>query len=502
MPTLAPRSAAAEDARECPEICAQRADALDNHVVDLAEVRAHTLAEPDRCPPLDGAMILRWLPAEDHSAIVELDEVLFDDERAEPSQQVAPAAVEPNGSGRFARLHPAVVGDRRLTDEGLALYAYARAHVRWNLMAEHLAAKGIANRGAFDRGVASIVATGWLDRSQPRGERAKFEKVVDHWSDPRPADGGAVVLVPLSDFGHGMSLKVVGVLVWLRGHPGAWAREVSERFDIGIDTAQKRINTLIEVGLVKRVTRREGGRVSGVVYYVSGTAPATASGKSASGFAKPRNSTLGKPTSGEAARGEAANGKRARGGTARGKVPHLLKVSPTNDDLERKISKAQKLSPHTQTPAPRPRAARDEADRVCVEIPGLLPEPARVTEAQPDPREARPDEKDLGNHLFESEREIRHPSFTISLEALTMQLVTANLGLSTIEARDVARKTALANGTQWAAEIANGKLSRDVLPYNIPSALRGSVVKQRQKQREQRAGGQAGVGNVPAYMRR
>lgn len=159
-----------------------------------------------------------------------------------------------------------------------------------------------------------------------------------------------------------------------------------------------------------------------------------------------------------------------------------------------------KESTHTQTPALPPRAARDDGDRVCVEIPDLvLPDPVRVTKPQPNPREARPGEKDLGNCLFESEREIRHPSFTISLDALTMQLVTANLGLSTIEARDVARKTALANGTQWAAEIANGKLSQDVLPYSIPNALRASVVKQRQKQRERTP---AGAGAAPAHLRR
>ena len=114
----------------------------------------------------------------------------------------------------------------------------------------------------------------------------------------------------------------------------------------------------------------------------------------------------------------------------------------------------------------------------------------------PDPNAIQDGETDHGNGVFEAPERIRHRDFTINLQALAMRLVTANLGLSKNEADKLAREFALASALQWASEIRNGKLSRDVVPGSIVNALSASIIRLRS------AAASAKPKPLPSYMYR
>lgn len=97
--------------------------------------------------------------------------------------------------------------------------------------------------------------------------------------------------------------------------------------------------------------------------------------------------------------------------------------------------------------------------------------------------------------LFVNCHTVRHRACTLSIEGIAMQLAIYNIGLSTTVARDLVRKAAIAHATQWVTEINNGKLSRDVLPSNPVNFIWGSIVAQRNKQRQSLAKG-------PTYLQR
>lgn len=96
--------------------------------------------------------------------------------------------------------------------------------------------------------------------------------------------------------------------------------------------------------------------------------------------------------------------------------------------------------------------------------------------AQSERGAARDGEVCVGEGVYASADSVRHRAFTISLPAVSMQLVLANLGLNKTECDDLARQTSIAAALQWAAEIDRGRLPYDVLPKSIPNALRASAV--------------------------
>jgi hypothetical protein len=110
----------------------------------------------------------------------------------------------------------------------------------------------------------------------------------------------------------------------------------------------------------------------------------------------------------------------------------------------------------------------------------LPPQPAsgkpRVGVTASGPRDG---EEEIGHGVFVNCNTVRHRHFTISIEAIAMQLATASgLGLTVDEARQYARNGAMSHALDWAAQIENGKLSGDVVPKHIANFIRGSVASQ------------------------
>jgi hypothetical protein len=95
------------------------------------------------------------------------------------------------------------------------------------------------------------------------------------------------------------------------------------------------------------------------------------------------------------------------------------------------------------------------------------------------PDQPKAGEEALPHGVFVNCQTVRHKSFSISIEAVAMQLATASgLGLTVEEARAHAKQSAVAHALQWALEIENGKLSGDVVPKQIANFIRGSVASQ------------------------
>lgn len=92
--------------------------------------------------------------------------------------------------------------------------------------------------------------------------------------------------------------------------------------------------------------------------------------------------------------------------------------------------------------------------------------------------ELREGETKVGVGVYVNCETVRHRAFTLSIPAIAMQLAMANIGLSFTESTEVARDAAVAHALQWAAEIDNGKLTRDVVPSNPANFIRGSVARQ------------------------
>ena len=82
---------------------------------------------------------------------------------------------------------------------------------------------------------------------------------------------------------------------------------------------------------------------------------------------------------------------------------------------------------------------------------------------------AREGEEDIGHGVYVNGKTIRHASFVINLDAIRMQ--TLNSGLSANETSTHCQGHAL----QWAAEIENGKLARDVVPSKIANFLAATI---------------------------
>lgn len=92
-----------------------------------------------------------------------------------------------------------------------------------------------------------------------------------------------------------------------------------------------------------------------------------------------------------------------------------------------------------------------------------------------------PGEERVGGRVVVNCETVRHPGFTLSLPAITMQLVTANIGLSKREAEPIARDMAIAHALQWGAEIDAGRAVRSVVPDHPANFIRGAVVAQMRK---------------------
>lgn len=92
-----------------------------------------------------------------------------------------------------------------------------------------------------------------------------------------------------------------------------------------------------------------------------------------------------------------------------------------------------------------------------------------------------PGEERVGGRVVVNCETVRHPGFTLSLPAITMQLVLANVGLSKREAEPIARDAAIAHALQWGAEIDAGRSPQVVVPSNPANFIRGSVAAQMRK---------------------
>lgn len=91
----------------------------------------------------------------------------------------------------------------------------------------------------------------------------------------------------------------------------------------------------------------------------------------------------------------------------------------------------------------------------------------------------KPGEEALAHGVFVNCQTVRHKAFSISIEAIAMQLATASgLGLTVEEARAHAKQSAVAHALQWALEIENGRHSDVVVPKQIANFIRGSVASQ------------------------
>lgn len=157
------------------------------------------------------------------------------------------------------------------------------------------------------------------------------------------------------------------------------------------------------------------------------------------------------------------------------------------------------VMPTAQTSAHGPSTTQTREPQTSA-IPSIPAAPIAVAHGPPASPPDAPDaprdgEQSMGHGVFVNCDTVRHRGFTLSIEAIAMQLVIANLGLSTNEARTLARQAALAHAMQWATEINGGRLSRDVVPSSPANFIRGSIVAQRNKQRQSLAKG-------PAHLQR
>lgn len=112
----------------------------------------------------------------------------------------------------------------------------------------------------------------------------------------------------------------------------------------------------------------------------------------------------------------------------------------------------------------------------------LLPKEDKNTPLPPSDDGPREGEEAIGHGVYVNCEKVRHRDFSISLPALTMQLVLANIGLSKIAAEPIAREAAISHALQWAAEIDNGKTPDVLRSGNLVNVIRGSVVGMRGNQ--------------------
>jgi hypothetical protein len=112
----------------------------------------------------------------------------------------------------------------------------------------------------------------------------------------------------------------------------------------------------------------------------------------------------------------------------------------------------------------------------------------------------RSGEEHRGHGVYLNCNTVRHKAFSISIEAIAMQLATASgLGLTFDEAREYAKNGALSHALDWAVQIENGKLSGDVVPKHIANFIRGSVASQltRTANSNRRTASTANTGETP-----
>lgn len=94
------------------------------------------------------------------------------------------------------------------------------------------------------------------------------------------------------------------------------------------------------------------------------------------------------------------------------------------------------------------------------------------------PLTVEPGFEHVGGGVLVNCETVKHPGFTISLPAIAMQLVTANIMKPRPEVERIARESAIAHALQWAAEINAGRSPRSVVPSHVANFIRGSIVAQ------------------------
>lgn len=111
-------------------------------------------------------------------------------------------------------------------------------------------------------------------------------------------------------------------------------------------------------------------------------------------------------------------------------------------------------------------------DPVYKERARLTESPTEISSIE-DTHCAREGEEHIGHGVFVNCRTIRHERFTISLPSVEMQFALGGVAGSKDEIAEKARDASIAAALQWGAAIENGQNWRDVVPGNIPGAIRG-----------------------------
>jgi uncharacterized protein YdaU (DUF1376 family) len=161
-------------------------------------------------------------------------------------------------------------------------------------------------------------------------------------------------------------------------------------------------------------------------------------------------------------------------------------LSPTSGELPAEVpDKLPELEAKNQAETTKPEPQADHIlEARSQKLEARKEKEREDTPKAPKPNEGggtglRPGETALAHGVFVNCETVRHKTFSISIEAVAMQLATASgLGLTVDEARQHAKQSAIAHALQWALEIENGKLSDAVVPRQIANFIRGSVASQ------------------------
>lgn len=124
------------------------------------------------------------------------------------------------------------------------------------------------------------------------------------------------------------------------------------------------------------------------------------------------------------------------------------------------------VSEPTEQVAP---ACENNSTRDCIE------NPTDLSSVDDTHTGARVGERHLGHGVFLNCETIRHARFTISLPAVEMQFALGGIPGTKSEIAEKARDASIAAALQWGAAIENGGNWREVVPGNIPGAIRGGM---------------------------
>lgn len=154
---------------------------------------------------------------------------------------------------RFARVPRALTNDARLGAEAIALAAFVRLHVgAWEVNRQNAMRRGAASYHGFDRAMRQLVDAGYLDRWQDRTEGCVFAAAVAKWNWPTD---DRVAVAPASWFTLGLRPKLIGAAIWLRANPGAFRRELADRFDLGATASKEWLAELATAGIIEKVRK-------------------------------------------------------------------------------------------------------------------------------------------------------------------------------------------------------------------------------------------------------